>query len=158
MKPTSPLSLFVLLSGLIDAQPYRRTAKPPYFLLIGDFTVAVLGGWGDGFLSYLKDPAEGENRARSGTTTSSWKSNGRWNDLMEAIDAFKDDYEPVVTLQFGHNDQKSLTSDEYRANLVNMTSEIELAGGTPVGSHSHHILPNIEDLPLIHGTRLLSPL
>lgn len=119
-----------------------RAKKPPYFFLIGDSTVAVNGGWGDGFLSYLKDSAEGENRGKSGSTTVSWKSNGRWASLLQGINDTRADYEPVVTVQFGHNDQKSLTLDEFRANLVNIATELKDAGATPVGSHFICSVPN----------------
>lgn len=133
MKLSGILSLLACAIGLVQSSPVSRAAKPPYMLLVGDSTVAVNGGWGDGLLAYIKGLAEGENLAKSGTTTSSWKSNGRWNALLQTVNETKTDYEPIVTLQFGHNDQKYLTLDEYRANLVNMTTEIKRAGGTPVG-------------------------
>ncbi|KAJ0307904.1 hypothetical protein COL5a_008145 [Colletotrichum fioriniae] len=112
--------------------PVARAKKPPYLFLIGDSTVAVNGGWGDGFLSYLKDPAKGDNRGKSGSTTVSWKSNGRWASLLQGINDTRADYEPIVTVQFGHNDQKSLTLDEFRANLVDIAAELRDAGATPI--------------------------
>ncbi|KAF4998658.1 hypothetical protein FGRMN_2984 [Fusarium graminum] len=117
--------------GLALSTPVRRTAKPPSFFLIGDSTVAVDGGWGDGFLSYLKAPAEGSNRGVSGSTTVSWKSNGRWGTLIQDIGAAKAEYEPVVTIQFGHNDQKVMALDEFHANLVDIGNAIKEAGGVP---------------------------
>ncbi|KAF7531051.1 hypothetical protein G7054_g9259 [Neopestalotiopsis clavispora] len=118
--------------SLVDAVSIKRASKDPYFLLIGDSTVAVNGGWGDGFLAYLTNGAEGENRGKSGSTTASWKANGRWADLLSTVAEEKDTYEPIVTIQFGHNDQKSLTLDEYRANLVNITTTLKEAGATPI--------------------------
>lgn len=109
-------------------------ALPPHFFLIGDSTVAVNGGWGDGFLSYLNEPAAGENRGVSGSTTVSWKSNGRWAALIRDVNANKAAYEPIVTIQFGHNDQKVMGLDEFRENLLGIVSEIQAAGGTPVSS------------------------
>jgi lysophospholipase L1-like esterase len=94
--------------------------------------VAVNGGWGDGLLSYVKDPAKGENRGKSGSTTVSWKTNGRWDALIESIGSSVDDYEPIVTIQFGHNDQKTLTLGEFQSNLEGIATEIKEAGGTPV--------------------------
>lgn len=129
MLPTLVLSAL----GLVNASPLpRQTTKPPYLFLIGDSTVAVDGGWGNGLLSYLKDPAKGENRAVGGTTTVSWKSNGRWDDLLESVEASKDDYEPIITIQFGHNDQKGMELDEFQSNLESIVSDLEEAGGTPV--------------------------
>ena len=124
--------LVATLLSQAQATPVARAAKTPYLFLIGDSTVAVNGGWGDGLLAYLKDPAKGENRAVSGTTTVSWKSNGRWDDLIESIGANAADYEPIVTIQFGHNDQKVLTLDEFTTNLQSIATDIQEAGGTPV--------------------------
>ncbi|ETS84964.1 hypothetical protein PFICI_02989 [Pestalotiopsis fici W106-1] len=126
------LSVLPALLNLAAGISIKRASKDPYFLLIGDSTVAVNGGWGDGFLSYLRNGAEGENRGKSGSTTASWKANGRWADLLTTVADEKDAKEPIVTIQFGHNDQKSLTLDEYRANLVNITTTLKEAGATPI--------------------------
>jgi lysophospholipase L1-like esterase len=125
-------SLFVSACGFVHSTPTSRTAKPPRLFLIGDSTVAVDGGWGDGLLSYLKAPAEGDNRGVSGSTTVSWKSSGRWDTLIRDVAAAKNDFEPVVTIQFGHNDQKVMQLDEFHSNLVSIGSDIKQAGGTPV--------------------------
>jgi lysophospholipase L1-like esterase len=119
-------------AGLVQSTPLIRAAKPPHFFLIGDSTVAVNGGWGDGFLSYLNSPAEGDNRGVSGSTTVSWKSSGRWDKLIQDIGAAKTNFEPVVTIQFGHNDQKVMGLDEFHTNLVDIGNQIKEAGGTPV--------------------------
>ncbi|KAM0554895.1 hypothetical protein ACHAPJ_006630 [Fusarium lateritium] len=126
------VSLLFTAAGLVQSSPVRRAAKPPRFFLIGDSTVAINGGWGDGFLSYLNAPAEGDNRGVSGSTTVSWKSSGRWDALIEDIGAAKVDFEPIVTIQFGHNDQKTLTLNDFHTNLVDIGTQIKEAGGTPI--------------------------
>lgn len=126
-------SLFVSALGIAHASLVARQTKSPYFFLIGDSTVAEDGGWGNGLLEYLKDPAKGENRAVGGTTTVSWKSNGRWDELLESVEANKDEYEPIITIQFGHNDQKGMELDEFQSNLESIVSDLEEAGGTTVG-------------------------
>ncbi|KAF7586538.1 hypothetical protein BBP40_008693 [Aspergillus hancockii] len=131
MRVTS-FSLLASLLSQVQANPVLRAAKPPSLFLIGDSTVAVNGGWGDGLLSYLKDPAKGENRGVSGSTTVSWKSNGRWDALIESVESNAADYEPIVTIQFGHNDQKVLTLDVFQANLEAIATDIKEAGGTPI--------------------------
>ncbi|KAE8326246.1 SGNH hydrolase-type esterase domain-containing protein [Aspergillus sergii] len=128
----SALGLVATLLSQVQGSPITRAAKTPYLFLIGDSTVAVNGGWGNGLLAYLKDPAKGENRAVSGTTTVSWKSNGRWDDLIASIESNAADYEPIVTVQFGHNDQKTLTLDEFTSNLESIATDIQGAGGTPI--------------------------
>ena len=48
----------------------RQDDKPPLFLLAGDSTTAVAGGWGDGFLeNTLAFPAAGINFGHSGRST-----------------------------------------------------------------------------------------
>ncbi|KAG9257205.1 SGNH hydrolase-type esterase domain-containing protein [Emericellopsis atlantica] len=132
MRLSSIVSCLTAVVGLVNGGPVTRQTKPPYFLLVGDSTVAVDGGWGNGFLSYLQDGADGENRAKSGATTVSWKSDGRWDSLVETIGNVKDDYEPIVTIQFGHNDQKVMTLDEFRVNLIGYANDIKALGGTPI--------------------------
>lgn len=129
--------LVCTIIGSVQSSPVARAAKPPQFFLIGDSTVAVDGGWGNGFLSYLKAPARGDNRGVSGSTTVSWKSNGRWDTLIKDVGTAKADFEPVVTIQFGHNDQKVMQLDEFHANLVEIGNQIKAAGGTPVGLRSN---------------------
>ncbi|KAH6652524.1 SGNH hydrolase-type esterase domain-containing protein [Truncatella angustata] len=118
--------------GCVQAATVVRGPKDPYFLLVGDSTTAPNGGWGDAFSDLAENGAEAENRGKSGSTTISWKTNGRWDDLLETVANVKADYEPVVTVQFGHNDQKSLTLDEYRANLLSIATDLKEAGATPI--------------------------
>lgn len=118
--------------GFAEATLGTRQSKTPYFLLIGDSTVAVDGGWGDGLLSYMKDTTRGENRGKSGATTISWKADGRWEELLGTVEANIDEYEPIVTVQFGHNDQKIMELDEFQTHLENIIHGIITAGGTPV--------------------------
>ncbi|BAE63203.1 unnamed protein product [Aspergillus oryzae RIB40] len=128
----SALGLVAALLSQVQASPVARASKTPYFFLIGDSTVAVNGGWGNGLLAYLKDPAKGENRAVSGTTTVSWKANGRWDDLIKSVESNAANYEPIVTVQFGYNDQKSLTLAQFTSNLESIATDIQGAGGTPI--------------------------
>lgn len=133
-------TLFTLLAaaiaeGRIANQP--RAANPPYFVLVGDSTVAVDGGWGDGFLSYIKDPADGINSGKSGATTVSYRADGSWDAVLEAVADNAGSFEAIVTIQFGHNDQKEasgITLDDFQTNLEDLANEVTEAGGTPVCS------------------------
>ncbi|KAJ4287214.1 hypothetical protein N0V90_012612 [Kalmusia sp. IMI 367209] len=137
MKIQHALSLVATLASVAALPPHSaRAALSPYFFTIGDSTVTDDAGWGAGFLAYLNDGADGENRAKSGTTTASWKSNGRWNDLLESIADITSNgtFTPIVTMQWGHNDQKEggLTLDEYRANLVAYAKDLKAVGAVPI--------------------------
>jgi lysophospholipase L1-like esterase len=132
MRLLSPLLVLACSINSSSAGPTSRAAKPPFILLIGDSTVNSNGGWGDGLLSYLKDASQGENRAKGGSTTVSWRAEGRWEKLVARIQTLKAKYEPIVTIQFGHNDQKSMSLDAYESNLVTLAVDIENLGATPV--------------------------
>ncbi|WQF78781.1 Putative SGNH hydrolase-type esterase domain, SGNH hydrolase superfamily [Colletotrichum destructivum] len=112
-----------------------RSTKPPYFLLTGDSTVAINGGWGNGFLSFVESPADGKNYGKSGATTVSFRAQGIWKTVIEEVKANKDDFSPIVTIQFGHNDQKAaanISQEQFQANLEALANEVTAAGGTPI--------------------------
>ncbi|KAK7911232.1 hypothetical protein PG985_013713 [Apiospora marii] len=65
--------------------------KPPAFILAGDSTTAVQsaggGGWGKGFLSFLRaPPAWGVNKGHNGATTVSFVQGGDWANVTRLID------------------------------------------------------------------------
>lgn len=115
----------------------KKASAPPYFILIGDSTVTDNAGWGGAFVDLITGGAEGENRAVSGRTAHSWQSNGRWDALLETINETVADWEPIVTMQFGHNDQKVIGTEEYRETLEDMTTQLKDAGATPVRIPQH---------------------
>ncbi|KAF9887411.1 hypothetical protein FE257_010266 [Aspergillus nanangensis] len=133
MKPTTITAILAtLLTQVVHGSPQpRQDAKPPYFILTGDSTVAVNGGWGDGFLSFVADPASGVNKGDSGATTVSYR-NEFWDEVLSEVANTVSDYEPIVTIQFGHNDQKTLTLEEYGDNLEALATDVQGAGGTPI--------------------------
>ncbi|KAL4961121.1 SGNH hydrolase-type esterase domain-containing protein [Aspergillus stella-maris] len=134
MRFTTPSIFLAFLAHQTTSAPapVPRASNPPYFITIGDSTVAANGGWGDGFLSFVASPADGVNRGKSGSTTVSWLANGRWEDLVENINETISDYETIVTMQWGHNDQKSLSLDEYEENLKGIVSDLQDLGATPI--------------------------
>lgn len=93
----------------------RQSNSTPAFVLTGDSTTAVQssggGGWGNGFLSFLKSPAWGVNLGHNGATTVSFVNGGDWATAMGDVDdKTADGYDVYVTIQFGHNDQVCLSS------------------------------------------------
>ncbi|KAF3021108.1 hypothetical protein E8E14_013388 [Neopestalotiopsis sp. 37M] len=118
----------------------RQSNSTPAFVLTGDSTTAVQssggGGWGNGFLSFLKSPAWGVNLGHNGATTVSFVNGGDWATAMGDVDdKTADGYDVYVTIQFGHNDQKAaanITLDEYQANLENLAQDVKSHGGTPL--------------------------
>ncbi|PGH12040.1 hypothetical protein AJ80_06859 [Polytolypa hystricis UAMH7299] len=117
-------------AGSINAQ-----ALPPAFFLAGDSTTAPDGGWGDAFVASLTNGATGANFGASGRTTSSFRSDGYWDKVLTAVaqSAASSQHRPYVTIQFGHNDQKTEAGlAVFVRNLVTMDSEVRAAGGQTI--------------------------
>ncbi|KXH29101.1 GDSL-like Lipase/Acylhydrolase [Colletotrichum simmondsii] len=142
MRVSQALSVVATAFTTVSAVPFSpfsapqiRDAKPPYFLLTGDSTVAIGGGWGNGFLSFVESPADGKNYGKSGATTVSFRAQGIWDTVIGEVEANKDAFSPIVTIQFGHNDQKAaanISADQFQANLEKLANEVTAAGGTPI--------------------------
>ncbi|KAI9155751.1 Cytochrome P467 monooxygenase [Paramyrothecium foliicola] len=127
-------SLLLLPAALVASAP-AAAALPPYFVLTGDSTVAASGGWGSGFLSTLTGGASGTNPAQNGATTVSFKSDGHWAKAIKAVKDNASKFQCIVTIQFGHNDQKpekGISLSQYKQNLITMANEVKAAGGTPI--------------------------
>lgn len=104
--------------------------------LAGDSTVAPgpldgsgVAGWGAALHLYVDD--EVHNEAIGGATTASFRAEGRWQRVLDAIAPG----DPVV-IQFGRNDQKdpeNLAADGgYHQNLATFVGEVRERGGEPV--------------------------
>ncbi|KFY41197.1 hypothetical protein V494_03140 [Pseudogymnoascus sp. VKM F-4513 (FW-928)] len=135
MHLSSALSLAVTATAFATATVLPTTAratKPPAFFLAGDSTTATHGGWGDGFLELLKNGATAENHGKSGASTYSFMHTGYWDDVLEAAVASNETYVPYVTIQFGHNDQKALTMEEFKTNLAQMVDDANVANVIPI--------------------------
>ncbi|EPS38637.1 hypothetical protein H072_7607 [Dactylellina haptotyla CBS 200.50] len=106
------------------------TSAASSFILAGDSTVTNDKGWGGAFCSQVSAKTC-TNFAHSGTTTVTFKSLGDWAKLITAVKAAS---KPCyVLIQFGHNDQKVLTTSEFQNNLQNMGKEIQaISGAYPV--------------------------
>ncbi|KAF8919175.1 SGNH hydrolase [Mucidula mucida] len=134
MKPQwmiSILSLCALTSTVTGAS----------FVLIGDSTTALAGGWGDGFCgnasigtpSSLTPGTSCLNAGKSGATTGTYVADGYWATSLDAIKTqVAQGQHTYVTLQFGHNDQKIAPPESMGANLTVMVQELRALGAEPV--------------------------
>jgi lysophospholipase L1-like esterase len=119
---------------------FKHSHKTPFFVLAGDSTTVTQssngGGWGDGFLNTtLFKGATGRNFGHNGATTVSFRDGGDWDEVLTTVKQVRDDYDPFVTIQFGHNDQKpgaSISLSQYTSNLEKFVSEASDAGATPI--------------------------
>ncbi|KAJ5758496.1 SGNH hydrolase [Penicillium odoratum] len=127
-----------ILALFATALPALAT-KPAAFYLAGDSTTAAQssdgGGWGVGFLKTLAHGAIGTDLGYNGDTTASFVSGGAWANVIDVVTRSVSHFQPYVTIQFGHNDQKTtsgVTLAEYAINLENMTQAVLSAGGIPI--------------------------
>ncbi|KAJ5375866.1 Esterase SGNH hydrolase-type subgroup [Penicillium concentricum] len=118
----------------------KQLPKAPYFILAGDSTTASQssdgGGWGDGFLNTtLFEGACGRNFGHNGATTVRFRDEGRWDNVIGTVRQVEHDYDPFVTIQFGHNDQlpaAKISLSQYISNLERFVTEAFAAGATPI--------------------------
>jgi len=110
---------------------------PVRVILVGDSTIATGNGYGDALCARFRPEVTCINLAANGRSSSSFRSEGRWDRVLELLrdgGAFRASY---VLVQFGHNDQpgKRHATDlvtEFPANMARYASETRALGGTPV--------------------------
>lgn len=139
----SLLSLLTVVSGSPTPSLNQKNAiseraacstLPASFVLAGDSTTAVNGGWGTGFISFLKSPAKGTNIAKSGATTVSFVNGGYWKKVIDQVKADAATHNVVVTIQvsspagficsdvhLGFGKKKIGVADRYIFSLATMT-------------------------------------
>ncbi|KAL9084809.1 MAG: hypothetical protein Q9165_007877 [Trypethelium subeluteriae] len=121
------------------------------------WTVAAeaFSGWGDGFINTtLHNGATGKNFGHNGATTVSFRAGGDWSWVLGNASASLPSYDPYVTIQFGHNDQKptaNISIPEFTANLVQFVTDVRNVPATPilVTSLSRRNYENTTDGPRI---------
>ncbi len=133
--------ILIILSYYVPAQP-EVTENIPTIYMIGNSTMAdkpyINGnpekGWGQIFPLYFKEGIKIENHAVNGRSTKSFLDEGRWNVVLEKIQA--NDY---VIIEFGHNDSKKEdpkrfadANTDYRTNLIKFVNETRSKGGIPI--------------------------
>ena len=106
-------------------------------ILVGDSTVAPVNGWGPGFCQDVSAQVACVNMAKNGRSTKSYRAEGLWKDVMDALRHNAEYRATWVFIQFGHNDQpgKPSPSDaatEFPANLRQYVREVQAAGARPV--------------------------
>ncbi|KAK7691088.1 hypothetical protein QCA50_006191 [Cerrena zonata] len=116
----------------------RSLARPTSFVLIGDSTtnnntVPNSGGWGNGFCNSLVPGTPCINTAHDGATTGSFVASGLFNISLAAIQGeVSRGRRTLVTIQFGHNDQKIAPPESMGANMTAMVEQIRAISGEPV--------------------------
>jgi lysophospholipase L1-like esterase len=105
---------------------------------VGDSTVAVNNGWGPGFCADVVREVTCVNMAKNGRSSGSYRAEGLWAQVMEALKHNQDYKATYVLIQFGHNDQPGKPgrstdlATEFPVNMRRYVDEVTAAGGTPV--------------------------
>jgi DNA sulfur modification protein DndE len=118
-----------------------REEEAPKLFLIGGSTMATFPearpvvGWGQMLPQFFRNPAQVDNRARSGRSSKSFIDEGHWDKVI--ADLVAGDF---LLIQFGggndakKEDPKRLTEPRgsYRANLERFIREVRAKGATPL--------------------------
>ena len=142
---TGLISAAMLATAPAPAAPTTAPAAPPVqkiraskIVLVGDSTVAVLGGWGSSFCArHVTSFIACVNLARGGRSSGNYRAEGSWDIALSEMR--RAPYEQVyVLIQFGHNDQPGKPgrstdlATEFPANLKRYVAEARAAGAIPV--------------------------
>ncbi|GIL39986.1 rhamnogalacturonan acetylesterase [Roseiterribacter gracilis] len=126
------LLFFFLLLTISPARAEPRLQ----IILVGDSTMAPNTGYGEALCASFSDEIDCRNRARGGRSTSSFRAEGLWDEVLAIVRASH--LPSYVLIQFGHNDQPGKPgrstdlATEFPANLERYVAELRAAGGTPV--------------------------
>jgi lysophospholipase L1-like esterase len=138
-KAISGLILFLLAGAGSTGQTDSEKKVPPIrFILVGDSTVASLNGWGPGFCDLLLPQVSCLNLAKNGRSSSSYRAEGSWDEVLREIRSGAADSSTYVLLQFGHNDQPGKPGrstdlkTEFPANIRRYAKEVKAEGGRPI--------------------------
>ncbi|GGX75711.1 hydrolase [Massilia dura] len=112
--------------------------KPVRFILVGDSTMASNSGYGDAFCARVNRAHTCINLAKGGRSSSSFRAEGRWDEvqgLLKGSAAYRATY---VLIQFGHNDQPGKPGrstdlkTEFPVNMARYVDEVKALNGVPV--------------------------
>lgn len=130
--------LFLPVMVLIMAFSFPGKKKITIWLC-GDSTMSIKEtkafpetGWGMPFVYFWDSTVTVVNKAKNGRSTSSFRNEGLWNDVMKGVQP--GDY---IFIQFGHNDEvptkKTYTTEaEFRSNLTQYVKEAREKQAIPV--------------------------
>src|SRR3954447_14742204 len=128
-----------LVCGILAAPNASPDSLPQIrIILVGDSTMALRTGYGPGFCADVVAEVTCVNMAKGGRSTKSYREEGSWAQVIDAL-SHKDPYKATyVLIQFGHNDQPNKPGrstdleTEFPRNLRRYVEEVREAGAKPV--------------------------
>lgn len=113
------LSAAAALAVAAPSTKLSARANPPAFVLAGDSTTAIDGGWGNGLLATLIEPATGLNVGMSGATTASFVASGKWQTVTDQVKEYAADHDVYVTISVCDPSHRILLKDcELMASMI----------------------------------------
>jgi lysophospholipase L1-like esterase len=128
----------IVLASLVLAGQAGAAEAPIRVILVGDSTMASRSGYGDALCARFTPDVACVNLARGGRSTSSFRAEGRWDEVQRMLKdgaSFKATY---VLVQFGHNDQPGKPGrstdlvTQFPVNMARYAQETRELGGVPV--------------------------
>ncbi|QBE64514.1 rhamnogalacturonan acetylesterase [Pseudoduganella lutea] len=126
------------VAALLCVGGAQAADKPVRFILVGDSTMASNSGYGDAFCARVNRANTCINLAKGGRSSSSFRAEGRWDEvqgLLKGAAAYRTTY---VLIQFGHNDQPGKPGrstdlkTEFPVNMARYVDEVKALDGLPV--------------------------
>jgi len=111
---------------------------PVRIILVGDSTVAARSGWGPGFAADLAPQVACINMAKGGRSSGSYRAEGSWDNVLDALKHNADFHATYVLIQFGHNDEPGKPgrstdlATEFPANMKRYVTDVLSNGANPV--------------------------
>jgi len=130
-------TFFLLFFSSITSIPLFAHLAAVRISRVGDPTVAPGNGWGPGFCADVSSRVTCANMAKNGRSSSSYRDEGSWKEVMGALQHNAEFSATWVFIQFGHNDQpgKPKATDlatEFPANMRQYVQEVGEAGAHAV--------------------------
>jgi lysophospholipase L1-like esterase len=142
MKELAMKKRFIGLAAFALALPAMAAQAAPLppirVILVGDSTMQTKSGYGDALCARFTPEVTCVNLAKGGRSTSSFRAEGRWDEVQGMLrdgGKFSKNY---VLVQFGHNDQPGKPGrstdlvTEFPANMDRYAAEAKALGGVPV--------------------------
>jgi lysophospholipase L1-like esterase len=132
------MHLPLLFAALAFLGVARAAPLPPVrVILVGDSTIATGNGYGDALCARFRPEVACVNLAANGRSSKSFRSEGRWDKVLDLLRDGGGYQAQYVLVQFGHNDQpgKRHATDlvaEFPANMARYAADVRALGGVPV--------------------------
>lgn len=128
-----------LVTASVAAFSFGAESRPAKLFLIGGSTMAAFPdtrpvvGWGQKLPLFFKDPAQIDNRAKSGRSSKSFIDQGLWTEVIRDLRAGD-----FLIMCWGTNDsandpaRRTEPRGEFQANLARFIRETRAKGATPI--------------------------